>query len=227
MRSNKLDEKVFWTTRKGISLITIAISIIIIVIILLAIIMNLKNANIINDTNFVALKSDIVSMVDKYRIVYQKALYNASGDFSKIDETEFMDIVPKKYSNDFFATKSGIIYKGTDKDVIDISRKIGIIIIINEPDSYGIDSIDILTDSNSLKLDVNLTNYNENIEEYTFYVSEDMGKSWNIEKSTYNGFVLENLKSNTRYTLKVEAKTSSGNKLDSKLYEVSTNNESN
>lgn len=91
--------------RQGITLMTLIITIILIVVLAGAVILTLSFSDPVGEANEARFKADIQSMKDSYRVLYDDLLYKNLGKEEKIKDSDFKDVVPDEYKDEFKAGK--------------------------------------------------------------------------------------------------------------------------
>ena len=193
-----------FTKNKGISLLVLIIIIVIMIILATATILIANKQDLFSSANDVAMKADMMAMLNSQEARMSDLMHDKLGDKSQITEEDFKGIVPDEYAElGFIASKDGMIYAGDDEHTKELAIEMGYIIPenIELPDIEGIFVSNVTT--NSARIEIG-------IEEkpgvkYTYKYSKDNGATWESEVSYETTYQIKGMTDNTTYEIKVEA----------------------
>ncbi len=185
--------------KKGITLMTLIITIILIVVLAGAVILTLSFSDPVGEANEARFKADIQSMKDSYRVLYDDLLYKNLGKEEKIKDTDFKDVVPDEYKDEFKAGKDGLEYIGDDEEKKEIAEEMG----LGKKGITTIEDIVVIADITSIEIETIIKN-GESVDEYIYYIKEVGSEEWTEYRSQENKYTIDGVKEDTEYEVMVE-----------------------
>ena len=201
----------------GITLLVLVITIILILILASAIIITLSKTNPVDEANEAVLKNDLQAMKDNYEIKYKDLLYDKLGDETKIKDSDFDDVIPDKYKEDFIAGKDGIEYIGEDEKIKDIVEEMG----IGKEKGDNLENVVAIAGIGDIQIEV-IVKKQESVKEYHYYIREKGTEEWKEYTSDKNNMLVDGLKEQTTYEVKVKIVGKDGKEEESRIKEVTT-----